>query len=179
MLLNKPKKYSRSPFLRMIIVKLRRLSHLNLIRILIINLVSSPNYHMQYRHPTASQSFNLWINFIMNSFPKEFNAQIYQLILLMFSDELQQNREDNFYKFKEIVSFLLSYAELKTRSTGQKNVEEGNHIFLFFNSLNDRNHRQPGLVLYSYYDCKNLFINFYKFVDFITSNDGQQQCIFD
>lgn len=90
----------------------------------------------------------------------------------MFSDELQQNREDNFYKFKEIVSFLLSYAELKTRSNGQKNVEKGNHIFLFFNSLNDGNHRQPGLVLYSYYDCKNLFINFYKFVNFITSYDG-------
>lgn len=81
MFLNKSQKNSSCPFFRMKIIKLFSFSHLNIFRMLVINRIARSDDCMKESHPIACQLFYFWTDFIMNSFPEKFNAQINKLRL--------------------------------------------------------------------------------------------------
>jgi len=80
---------------------------------------------------------------------------------------------------KEVVSLLFGDAELEARRDGQKYMHEWHHILLLLQSIHDGHYWEPRLIVVSYYDRKNFFVKFNKFVSPIAPDDCNQQRSFN
>lgn len=116
--LNKSKHNTSSPFFGVEVVEFCTLTNLMFFWMSIELGVGGSDHQMKEWHPSTGKVFDVGIDFIVNCFPEEFNAQINKLMVLPFIKKFQQTRKHAFEEVEEVLSLLFSDAELKASCDG-------------------------------------------------------------